>query len=184
MTQEQPKQRICGACGALFIGDNMQSINYVHVSVGPPIPIDKFRLQTCSKSTNPACLTKSLLATNTKVVTQRPEYGKGNLSSSVIDDIATTLLKERGLTMPDRYISINWIENARKVPVAVDCKYSPTIFIKELDALLSIIIEFMDSTNDGYLTFLRPELIKDINLDGKEFNIYEAGTPTAIIRFK
>ena len=185
MTQEQPKQRICGACGALFIGNNMQSINYVHVSVGPPIPIDKFRLQTCSKSTNPACLTKSLLGiTNNKVVTQRPEYNRGFLTSSVIDDIATSLLKERGITMPDRYITINWIENARKSPVSIDCKYSPTIFIKELDILVSITIEFMDSTNEGYLTFLRPELINDIDLSGMQFDIYEGGRIVAKAKFK
>ena len=183
MTQESlSKQKLCGACGALFIGDNMQSINYVHVSVGPPIPIDKFKLQTCSKSTNSACLTKSLL--NTKVVTQRPQYNRGFLTTSEIDDIATSLLKDMSITMPDRYITINWIEGARKVPVSVDCKYSCTTYIKEVDTMLSIIIEFIDSTNEGYLTFLKPELIKDIILDAMEFDLYESSNKIAIGKFK
>jgi hypothetical protein len=184
MTQESlPKQRICGACGGLFIGDNIQSINYVHVSVGPPIPVDKFRLQTCSKSTNTACLTKSLLATNSKVVTQRPNYNKGFLNSSEIDDIATSLLKERGITMPDRYITINWIEYARKVLVPVDCKYSCTTYIKGVDVMLSISIEFVDSTNEGYLTFLIPSLVK-VDLDDMEFDLYEGNRIVAKARFK
>ena len=183
--KSEPKQRLCGACGALFIGDNIQTINYVHVSVGPPIPIDKFRLQTCSKSTNPACLTKSLLGTtNNKVVTQRPEYNRGFLTSSVIDDIATTLLKERGITMPDRYITIKWIEGARKVPVSIDCKYSPTTYIKGIEHMLSVIIEFIDSTNEGYLTFLRPELISNIDLDNMEFELFEGSNKVAKAYFK
>ena len=185
MTQEPlPKQRICGACGGLFIGDNIQSINYVHVSVGPPIPLDKFRLQTCSKSTNPACLTKSLLASNSKVVTQRPEYNRGFLSSSVIDDIAVQLIKEMGLTMPDRFITINWIEGSRRSPVSVDCRYSCTTFIKDIPVMLSITIEFNDSTNEGYLSFLRPELVTHIDLSGMEFDLYEGSNKVAIACFK
>lgn len=182
MTQEQSKQRLCGACGALFIGDNMQSINYVYVSIGPPIPVDRFRLQICSKSTNPACLTKSLLGT--KVVTQRPEYNRGFLNSNEIDDIATTLLKEKGITMPDRYITINWIEGARKVPVSVDCKYSCTTYIKDVDVMLSISIEFIDSTNEGYLTFLIPSLVENINLNGMKFDLFEGSNKVANCSFK
>lgn len=182
MTQEQSKQRLCGACGALFIGDNMQSINYVYVSIGPPIPVDRFRLQICSKSTNPACLTKSLLGT--KVVTQRPEYNRGFLNSNEIDDIATTLLKEKGIIMPDRYITINWIEGARKVPVSVDCKYSCTTYIKDVDVMLSISIEFIDSTNEGYLTFLIPSLVENINLNGIKFDLFEGSNKVANCSFK
>lgn len=184
MTQEQSKQRLCGACGALFIGDNMQSINYVYVSIGPPIPVDRFRLQICSKSTNPACLTKSLLNTNNKVVTQRPEYNRGFLNSNEIDDIATTLLKEHGIKTLDRYITIKWIEGARKSPVSVDYKYHPTTFIKGIDVMLSITIEFMDSTNEGYLSFLRPELVDGIDLSGMEFDIYEGRNVVGIGTFK
>jgi hypothetical protein len=185
MTQEESKQRICGACGALFIGNNMQSINYVHVSVGPPIPIEKFRRQTCNKSTNLACLTKSLLANNNnKVVTQRPEYNKGFLTSNEIDDIATNLLKEMGIVMPDKYITIKWIEGARKVPVSVDSKYSATTYIKDVVEMLSVVIEFNDSTNEGYLTFLKPELVKDVNLSGLEINLFEGFTTVATAIFK
>jgi hypothetical protein len=185
MTQEPlPKQRICGACAGLFIGDNLHSINYVHVSVGKPIEINKFRLQTCSKSTNPACLTKSLLANNNQVVTQRSNYNKGFLTSNEIDDIATTLLKERGITMSDRYIIINWIEGARKVPVSIDCKYSANTYIKGVSNMLSIIIEFVDLTNEGYLTFLRPELISNIDVSSMEFDLYEGITKVATGKFK
>jgi hypothetical protein len=185
MTQESlPKQRICGACGALFISDNFQSINYVHVSVGPPIPLDKFKLQTCSKSTNPACLTKSLLATNTKVITQRPEYNRGFLTPSQHDDIAVQFIKEMGLTMPDRFITIKWIDSARRNPVSVDCRYSCTTFIKGIPVMLSITIEFNDSTNEGYLSFLRPELIKDVDLSGMQFNIHEGASVVGVGQFK
>jgi hypothetical protein len=184
MTQKQSKQRVCDACGAIFIGDNMQAINYVHVSVGPPIPVEKFRLQTCSKSTNSACLTKSLLATNNKVVTQRSGYNQGFLSSSIIDDIATDLLKEMGLTMPDRFITIMWIEGARRSPWPVDTSYYPTTYIKGVEHMLSVIIEFNDSTNEGYLRFLRPEFIQNIDLSGMEIDLYEGNKITATVRFK
>ena len=175
-------QRLCQLCGGLFIGNILASVDKVHVSIGPPIPISKYKQQVCSKADPKICLTKSILNKVT-VQTQRPNYNKGFLNSNEIDDIATTLLKERGITMPDRYITINWIEGARKVPVPVDCKYSCTTYIKGVDVMLSISIEFVDSTNEGYLTFLRRELVK-VDLDDMEFDLYEGGNKVATATFK
>ena len=175
-------QRLCQLCGGLFIGNILASVDKVHVSIGPPIPISKYKQQVCSKADPKICLTKSILNKVT-VQTQRPNYNKGFLNSNEIDDIATTLLKERGITMPDRYITIKWIEGARKVPVPVDCKYSCTTYIKGVDVMLSISIEFVDSTNEGYLTFLRRELVK-VDLDDMEFDLYEGGNKVATATFK
>ena len=183
MTEQQPvTERICSKCGGLFIGNILASVDKVHVSIGPPIPISKYKQQVCSKADPKICLTKSILNKVT-VQTQRPNYNKGFLNSNEIDDIATTLLKERGITMPDRYITINWIEGARKVPVPVDCKYSCTTYIKGVVVMLSISIEFVDSTNEGYLTFLRRELVK-VDLDDMEFDLYEGGNKVATATFK
>lgn len=183
MTEQQPvTERICSKCGGLFIGNILASVDKVHVSIGPPIPISKYKQQVCSKADPKICLTKSILNKVT-VQTQRPNYNKGFLNSNEIDDIATTLLKERGITMPDRYITINWIEGARKVPVPVDCKYSCTTYIKGVDVMLSIFIEFVDSTNEGYLTFLRSELV-EVDLDGMKFDLYEGGNKVATATFK
>jgi hypothetical protein len=179
-TKPQPKQQTCAACGAIFIGDNFHSIKYVNVSSGPAIAIEKFKLQICSKNSNPKCLTKSLV--NRTVFTKRPSYNAGFLTPSQHDDIAVQLIKEMGLTMPDRFITIKWIDGARKVPVSVDSKYFCKVLINGF--LLSSIIEFNDSTNEGYLTFVSPELIQGINLDGLQFDIYEASTKVAIGRFK
>ena len=176
-------QRLCQLCGGLFIGNILASVDKVHVSIGPPIPISKYKQQVCSKADPKICLTKSILNKVT-VQTQRPNYNKGFLNSNEIDDIATTLLKERGITMPDRYITINWIEGARKVPVPVDCKYCPTTYIKGIEHMLSVIIEFIDSTNEGYLTFLRPELISNIDLDNMEFELFEGSNKVAKAYFK
>ena len=175
-------QRLCQLCGGLFIGNILASVDKVHVSIGPPIPISKYKQQVCSKADPKICLTKSILNKVT-VQTQRPNYNKGFLNSNEIDDIATTLLKERGITMPDRYITIKWIEGARKVPVPVDCKYSCTTYIKGVDVMLSISIEFVDSTNEGYLTFLRRELVK-VDLDDMEFDLYEGRNKVATATFK
>lgn len=183
MTEQQPvTERICSKCGGLFIGNILASVDKVHVSIGPPIPISKYKQQVCSKADPKICLTKSILNKVT-VQTQRPNYNKGFLNSNEIDDIATTLLKERGITMPDRYITIKWIEGARKVPVPVDCKYSCITYIKGVDVMLSISIEFVDSTNEGYLTFLRHELVK-VDLDDMEFDLYEGGNKVATATFK
>ena len=175
-------QRLCQLCGGLFIGNILASVDKVHVSIGPPIPISKYKQQVCSKADPKICLTKSILNKVT-VQTQRPNYNKGFLNSNEIDDIATTLLKERGITMPDRYITIKWIEGARKVPVPVDCKYSCTTYIKGVDVMLSISIEFVDSTNEGYLTFLIPSLVK-VDLDDMEFDLYEGRNKVATATFK
>ena len=86
--------------------------------------------------------------------------------------------------MPDRYITIKWIEGARKVPVPVDCKYSCTTYIKGVDVMLSISIEFVDSTNEGYLTFLIPSLVENINLNSMKFDLYEGGNKVATATFK
>ena len=176
-------QRLCQLCGGLFIGNILASVDKVHVSIGPPIPISKYKQQVCSKADPKICLTKSILNKVT-VQTQRPNYNKGFLNSNEIDDIATTLLKERGITMPDRYITIKWIEGARKVPVPVDCKYSCTTYIKGVDVMLSISIEFVDSTNEGYLTFLIPSLVENINLNSMKFDLYEGGNKVATATFK
>ena len=184
MTEQQPiVERICSKCGGLFIGNILASVDKVHVSNGRPIPISTYKLQVCSKADPKECLTKSILNKVT-VQTQRPNYNKGFLNSNEIDDIATTLLKERGITMPDRYIIINWIEGARNGPVPVDCKYSCTTYIKGVDVMLSISIEFVDSTNEGYLTFLRPELVENINLNDMEFDLYEDKNVVANCYFK
>jgi hypothetical protein len=183
-TEQQPvTERICSKCGGLFIGNILASVDKVHVSLGPPIAISKYKQQVCANADPKVCLTKSILNKVT-IQTQRPQYNRGFLTTSEIDDIATSLLKDMSITMPDRYITINWIEGARKVPVSVDCKYSCTTYIKEVDTMLSIIIEFIDSTNEGYLTFLKPELIKDIILDAMEFDIYEGSNKIAIGKFK
>ena len=176
-------QRLCQLCGGLFIGNILASVDKVHVSIGPPIPISKYKQQVCSKADPKICLTKSILNKVT-VQTQRPNYNKGFLNSNEIDDIATTLLKERGITMPDRYITIKWIEGARKVPVPVDCKYSCITYIKGVDVMLSISIEFVDSTNEGYLTFLIPSLVENINLNSMKFDLYEGGNKVATATFK
>jgi hypothetical protein len=184
MTEQQPvTERICSKCGGLFIGNVLASVDKVHVSLGPPIPISKYKQQVCAKADPKVCLTKSILNKVT-VQTQRPEYGKGKLSTSDIDDIVQTLSKEFGVNASDRYITINWIENARRSPVSVDTKYCPTTFIKGVDVMLSVIIEFMDSTNEGYLTFLVPDLVKDIVLDGMEFELFEGRNKVATACFK
>ena len=184
MTEQQPvTERICSKCGGLFIGNVLASVDKVYVSNGPPIPISKYKLQVCSKADPKGCLTKSILNKVT-VQTQRPNYNKGFLTSSEIDDIATSILKERGITMPDRYITINWIEYARKMPVPVNCKYSCTTYITGVDVMLSISIEFVDSTNEGYLTFLIPSLVENINLNDMEFDLYEDKNVVANCSFK
>ena len=185
MTEQQSiVKRICSKCGGLFIGNILASVDKVYVSKGSPIPISKYKQQVCSKADPKGCLTKSILNKVTVVQTQRPNYNKGFLNSNEIDDIATSLLKERGITMPDRYITINWIEGARKVPVPVDCKYSCTTYIKGVDVMLSISIEFVDSTNEGYLTFLMPSLVENINLNGMKFDLYEGKNVVANCSFK
>lgn len=185
MTEQQPvTERICSKCGGLFIGNVLASVDKVHVSLGPPIPLSKYKQQVCINADPKVCLTKSILNKVTAIQTQRPEYNKGKLSSSAIDDIVQTISKEFGVNASDRYITIKWIESARKSPVSVDCKYSCSTFIKDIDVMLSITIEFMDSTNEGYLTFLRPELIKDVDLSGMQFDIYEGSHVVATGQFK
>jgi hypothetical protein len=49
--------------------------------------------------------------------------------------------------------------------------------------MLSISIEFVDSTNEGYLTFLIPSLVK-VDLDDMEFDLYEGNRIVAKARFK
>ena len=177
------KQTVCSVCGGVFIGHNIHSISYVNVSKGPPIPIDKFMLQTCSRAVNKAnCLTNCL--SNTKVITQRPNYNKGFLSPTQIDDIATSILSEHNVVTTDKYVSIDWIEGARKFPISVDSKYCPTVYIEEVNVMLSVIIEFMDSINEGYLSFLMHELVNEIDLSGMIFNLYEGEKVVAKGRFK
>ena len=77
--------------------------------------------------------------------------------------------------------NIDWIKKARRVAVPVNTKYSATTYIKEIDCALSITIDIRDDINKGYLTFLRAELVKKINLTNTFLNVMEGGKCVAVL---
>lgn len=114
-------------------------------------------------------------------------------TNTEIDDLMREVvqsLKEKGFEFPhnDVFVTLEWFDNVRKIPISFkDFKgssYSATTNIKGVDCTLSISIEFVDSVNEGYLTFLRPELVKDIELSETYFQILEGNKLVGMGYFK
>ena len=79
------------------------------------------------------------------------------------------------------YCSINWIKGARKRLVPPNTNYAATIYIKDIDCVVSICIEIKDNVNEGYLSLLRPELINNVSICNRSFYVIEGNKQVALI---
>lgn len=81
------------------------------------------------------------------------------------------------------YVNIEWFKDARKRPVSINSFYSCTTYINGVDVMLSVTISIGNNINKGYLTFLVPDLVKDIKLKGMSINFIEGNNSVAVAKF-
>lgn len=147
---------ICPSCGI-----KLEDGNY-YTNLGKVMSSEKLQ-EICKLSNNKAACINKVHSSIRKLT----NIELNTLANQVIKD-----LKVSGIdtNFPDHFVTLEWL-NVRKKEVPLDYKYAATTKLLHHD--LSICIEFVDSINEGYLSFLSPELVKGVELVGKSFNVLE-----------
>jgi hypothetical protein len=180
MPEEEQEIQICGSCGIILRNGNK------YTSMGKVISDEQLENICRLSKKRTGCFNQlKLLGVKVKTNIEEPFI---TMTNEQIEDAARDVLKqlkEKGIetNFEDHFVTLQWLEEGRKTQVPIDYKYCATTVLNGLDANISICIEFLDSINEGYLTFLRPELVKGLTLSGT-FNVLEGNHIVAIGRFK
>ena len=181
MPEEEQQEQVCGSCGIILRKGNK------YTSMGKVISDEDLeRICRLSKEKKGCFNMLKLLG----ITPRRDNNGPFiKMTNEQIEEAARDVLrslKEKGIetNFEDHFVTLEWIEDARKTQVPLDYKYCATTVLEGLDTNISICIEFLDSLSEGYLTFLRPELVKGITLSGQHFNVLEGNNIMATGYFK
>jgi|NOAtaT_6_FD_contig_71_2392278_length_1866_multi_2_in_0_out_0_5 hypothetical protein len=179
--QEQEPEQKCGSCGIILRNGNK------YTSMGRVISDEQLENICRLSKKRTGCFNQlKLLGVKVKTNIESPLIKATN---DQIEDMVRNVissLKDSGIKVEstDHFVTLEWLKDGTKTQVSVDYKYCATTVLEGLDANISICIEFLDSINEGYLSFLRPELVKGITLSGQHFNVLEGNNIVATGYFK